>query len=175
MNSRERILAAIAGNPHDRVPVAQHNFAFCVRHSGITMGAYRREPELAAHVLVDAAEELGYDCIIIDFDTCSLAEAMGAQVEFPENDIALSIKKVADRACIWGNINPALLSQGSADDVLAACRPVLKSAVKLTQKFVLCPGCLANADVPAANIRAMTDAASQWGRYPTGSSGQSSQ
>jgi len=350
VNSRERILAAIAGNPHDRVPVAQHNFAFCVRHAGITMGAYRREPELAARVLVDAAEEFGYDCIIIDFDTCSLAEAMGAQVEFPEddmarvaqplldsiadirklplpdpnedgrlplwlettravrrmvgdrmavmgradqgpfgllfqlrghenfmmdlldedgstildaldycaeagsrfasaqidagadvtsigdsacgqslispahyrqfgqpfqtayrkrmglgllslhicgksneiiegmavtgcevleldhlNDIALSIKKVTDRACIWGNINPALLSQGSADDVLAACRPVLESAVKLTQKFVLCPGCLANADVPAINIRAMTDAASQWGRYPNGSSGEAGQ
>ena len=34
MTPRELILAAIKGNPHPRVPVAQHNFAFCVRHAG---------------------------------------------------------------------------------------------------------------------------------------------
>jgi uroporphyrinogen decarboxylase len=81
------------------------------------------------------------------------------------NDIVRSIEKVADRACIFGNIDPALLSLGTPDDVLAACRPVLEAAVAGTSRFVLCPGCLANADVPAANIRAMTDAAHRWGNY----------
>ena len=341
MTSRELILAAIQGKPHPRVPVAQHNFAFCVRHAAITMEAYRRDPELAARVLVGAADEFGYDCIIIDFDTASLAEAMGARLDFPENDMARvaqpaldsiadirklpmpdphkdgrlplwlettravrrmvgnrlavmaradqgpfgllfqlrgheslmmdlldedeavildaldfcaeagarfaraqmdagadltsigdsacgqslispvhylqfgkpfqslyhermgegilslhicgktndiieemaatgcevleldhhndivrSIEKVAGRSCIFGNIDPALLSCGSEEDVLAACRPVLEAAVARTNRFVLCPGCLANSDVPAANIRAMTVAAHRWGHYP---------
>jgi uroporphyrinogen decarboxylase len=342
MTSRELILAAINGTPHPRVPVAQHNFAFCVRQAGITMDAYRRDPELAARALVAAAEEFGYDCIIIDFDTCSLAETMGAALDFPEddmarvaattlnsiadirklplpdphkdgrlplwlettravrrmvgdrlaimaradqgpfgllfqlrghesfmmdlldeeeeaaildaleycaeagarfaraqmdagadltsigdsacgqslispahhmkfgrpyqakyrkrmgdgvlslhicgktndiieamattgcevleldhlNDIVRSIDQVAGRACIFGNIDPALLSLGTPDDVLAACQPVLEAAVARTSRLVLCPGCLANADVPAANIRAMTDAAHRWGHYP---------
>jgi uroporphyrinogen decarboxylase len=100
MTSRELILAAINGSPHPRVPVAQHNFAFCVRQAGITMDAYRRDPELAARVLVAAAEEFGYDCIIIDFDTSSLAEAMGARLDFPEDDMARvsqpSLDSIAD-------------------------------------------------------------------------------
>jgi uroporphyrinogen decarboxylase len=341
MTSRELILAAIQGKQHPRIPVAQHNFAFCVRHAGITMDSYRRDPELAARVLVAAAEEFGYDCIIIDFDTCSLAETMGAVLDFPEddmarvsqpsldsiadirklplpdphkdgrlplwlettravrrmvgdrlaimaradqgpfgllfqlrghenfmmdlldeedslildaleycaeagarlaraqmdagadltsigdsacgqslispahymkfgrpyqakyrermgagilslhicgitndiiegmattgcevleldhlNDIVRSIDQVAGRACIFGNIDPALLSLGSSEEVLEACRPVLESAVARTNRFVLCPGCLANSDVPAANIRAMTVAAHRWGHYP---------
>ena len=342
MNSRELILAAVAGHPHPRVPVAQHNFAFCVRHAGITMAEYRNDPKLAARVLVDAADEFGYDCIIIDFDTSSLAEAMGAELEFPEddmasiahprlerlsdirklplpdpyrdarlplwleatrevrrlvgdrtavmgradqgpftllfqlrghenfmidildaeeselldaldycaeagarfaraqmdagadltsigdsasgqslisprhysrfaqpfqaayrrrlgpgclslhicghtnaimegmaitgcevleldhkNDISRSFEVVAGRACIFGNIDPStVLCLGSTDDVLNACKRVLEAAVARTPRFVLCPGCLANANVPAGNIRAMTEAAHRWGRYP---------
>lgn len=81
------------------------------------------------------------------------------------NDIVGSIDKVAGRAGIWGNINPALLSLGTSEEVLAACQPILEAAVARTDRFVLCPGCLANADVPPANIQAMTDAARRWGNY----------
>ncbi|MEI8310897.1 MAG: hypothetical protein WCH98_09085 [Verrucomicrobiota bacterium] len=35
-----------------------------------------------------------------------------------------------------------------------------------TDRFILCPGCLANADVPDANIQPMTDVAHRWGNYP---------
>lgn len=338
MTPRETILAAIHGQPHPRVPVAQHNSAFCVRQAGLTMEQYRGDPERAARCLVEAANAFGYDCIIIDFDTASLAEAMGARLRFPkddmasveqpplkalrdihklplpdpekdgrlpvwlettravrrmagdrlavmaradqgpfgllfqlrghealmldlsdeeegaitgalaycaeagarfaraqlnagadltsigdsaagqslispahytrfaqpaqaayrrlmgdgilslhicgktneivedmvatgcevleldhENDIVRSLQIVANRASVWGNINPALLSTGSASEVREACRPVLEAAVNMTDRFVLCPGCLANADVPPENIRAMTEAASEWG------------
>jgi uroporphyrinogen decarboxylase len=341
MNSRELILAAIAGRPHERVPVAQHNFPFCVRQAGITMGQFRRDPKLAARVLADAAYRFGYDCIIIDFDTCALAESMGAVLEFPEdeparvsqpalasladirklklpdpdrdarlplwlettrklrrivgndkaimaradqgpfgllfqlrghaelmmdmmdepeelidealaicaeagsrfaraqmaagadltsigdsasgeslispehymrfaqpaqkrykellgpgllslhicgktnaiiegmtttgcevleldhwNDLERSLKIVDNRASVWGNLDPSsVLSQGTREYVLEASRQVLETAKALTNRFVLCPGCLANADVPPANIQAMTDAAARWGRY----------
>lgn len=338
MTPRETILAAIYGRPHLRVPVAQHNFAFCVRQAGMTMEDYRSDPERAARCLVDAAKTFGYDCIIIDFDTASLAEAMGARLRFPEddmasveqpplealgdihklplpdpekdgrlpvwlettravrrmvgdrlavmaradqgpfgllfqlrgheafmmdlideeeetitnalahcteagarfaraqlnagadltsigdsaagqslispadysrfakpaqaayrrlmgagvlslhicgktneivdgmvrtgcevleldhqNDIVRSLQTVANRASVWGNIDPSLLSTGSADEVRDACRTVLEAAVSMTDRFVLCPGCLANADVPIENIRAMTAAARAWG------------
>lgn len=88
MNSRERVLAAIHGRPHDRVPVAQHNFTFCMRYYGISIGAARRDPELAAKALATTAFDLGYDCIIIDFDTCGLAETMGSKLVFPEDEPA---------------------------------------------------------------------------------------
>ena len=84
MNSRELILRAISGQPHDRIPVAQHNFTFCIKHCGVTMKQFRDSPSLAARVLADTCYDFGYDCIIIDFDTCTLAEAMGSTLEFPE-------------------------------------------------------------------------------------------
>jgi len=341
MNPRETTLAAIAGHPHLRVPVAQHNFAFCVKQAGITMDDYRTDPALAARVLADAARTHKYDCIIIDFDTCSLAEALGATLEFPpteparvahpllanlqdirklkipdptrdgrlprwlettrqlrklvgddiaimaradqgpfgllfqlrghedtmidvleadsdllhealdfcteagvrfaqaqlaagadltsigdsasgeslispadyarlaqphqkkyrgrlgpgilslhicgktnhiingmvdtgcevleldhHNNLETSLAVTGNRTCVFGNIDPsAILSQGKRDDVLNACQKVLALAVRTTTRFVLCPGCLANADVPAENISAMTEAAARWGRY----------
>lgn len=79
---------AIRGEPHSRIPVAQHNFMFCIRHCGTTMEKFRRDPAHAARVLADVAYEFDYDCIIIDFDTCSLAEAMGSRLVFPEHEPA---------------------------------------------------------------------------------------
>lgn len=341
MTSRQRTLAAIAGLPHDRVPVIQHNFPFCVRQAGIAMEEYRQDPKLAAKVLADAAYTYGYDCIIIDFDTCTLAEALGAELEFPrdgmatvktpplesvaqmadlkvpspfkdgrmplwlettrelrrivgddkaimgradqgpfgllfqlrghenfmmdvidaeedvlhmalarcteigvqfakaqldagsditsigdsasgeslisprhyaqfaqpyqkaykqalgngllslhicgktnsiiegmvqtgsdvleldhENVLATSLTAVDSRAAVFGNIDPSsVLSQGSEEDVLRASREVLSFAVPQYLRFGLCPGCVANADVPPENICAMTKAAEQWGCY----------
>jgi uroporphyrinogen decarboxylase len=88
LNSRELILKAITGEPHDRIPVAQHNFTFCIKHCGITMKQFRENPIIAARVLADTCYDFGYDCIIIDFDTCSMAEAMGSKLEFPEHEPA---------------------------------------------------------------------------------------
>jgi uroporphyrinogen decarboxylase len=88
MTGRQRTLAAIRGVPTDRVPVAQHNFPFAARHVGLTMRQFRSDPEQAARALVDTASDFGYDCIIIDFDTCTLAESLGATCDFPEDEPA---------------------------------------------------------------------------------------
>jgi MtaA/CmuA family methyltransferase len=88
LNSRELVLKAIAGQPHERVPIAQHNFTFCIKHCGITMKQFRKNPAVAARVLADTCYDFGYDCIIIDFDTCTLAEAMGSILEFPDHEPA---------------------------------------------------------------------------------------
>lgn len=88
MNSRQRTLAAITGEPHDRVPVAQHNFMFCIRHTGISMHDFRYKPKEAAKAFVNTAYDFGYDCIILDFDTCVLAEAMGSKLEYPADEPA---------------------------------------------------------------------------------------
>jgi uroporphyrinogen-III decarboxylase len=67
---------------------------------------------------------------------------------------------------VFGNLDPSsVLSHGTPDTVLAASREAIETAKRLSARFVLCPGCLANADVPPANIQAMTDAAHRWGHY----------
>ncbi|MCF6174887.1 MAG: uroporphyrinogen decarboxylase family protein [Victivallaceae bacterium] len=88
MNGRERTLAAVNGDAIDRIPVAQHNFMFAVKHTGLSWKDYAFNPAKAAQALADTAYDFGYDCIIIDFDTCALAEAMGANIVFPENEPA---------------------------------------------------------------------------------------
>ena len=52
------------------------------------MKEFAFHPDKAAQALADAAEDFGYDCIIIDFDTCVLAEAMGATITFPGEEPA---------------------------------------------------------------------------------------
>ena len=92
MNGRERTLAAIKGLAHDRVPVAQHNFPFAARHAGLTMRQFREDPDQAARALADTAHDFGYDCIIIDFDTATLAQAIGAKLEFPADEPARVVR-----------------------------------------------------------------------------------
>ena len=87
MSSRQLTIVAVKGESHPWVPVAQHNFPFCVKHCGITMEQFRRDLHRAARALADTAYGFVYGCIIIDFDTCTLAEAMGSAVVFPENEV----------------------------------------------------------------------------------------
>lgn len=79
MNSRERTLAVLRGEIPDRVPVCLHNFLVASREAGIPLERYLSDPEAAARAHLEAVEKYGYDCILIDFDTTMLAEAMGAQ------------------------------------------------------------------------------------------------
>ena len=52
------------------------------------MKEYAFEPERAAQALADTADDFGYDCIIVDCDTCVLAEAMGATITFTGDEPA---------------------------------------------------------------------------------------
>jgi len=88
MLGRERLIAAVRGEPTDRVPVAQQNFPFAIHHTGLTMRQYRDNPDKAAQALADTAYDFGYDCAIIDFDDCTIAEAMGAGIDQIGEEVA---------------------------------------------------------------------------------------
>ncbi|MFI5387751.1 MAG: uroporphyrinogen decarboxylase family protein [Fimbriimonadales bacterium] len=78
-------MAAIRGEPVDRIPVAQHNYPFAARHVGITLREFSNNPEKAAQALADTAYDFGYDCIIAVLEEGPLAEAMGAGIESVED------------------------------------------------------------------------------------------
>jgi hypothetical protein len=48
-------MGAINGLPHDRVPVAQHSFAFVIERAGLSMKEFAFNPDKAAQALADAA------------------------------------------------------------------------------------------------------------------------
>ena len=85
MNGTERCLAALRGEWPDRIPVILHNFQMAAREDGITMGRFRRDPRALADAFIHAVERYGYDGIIVDVDTATLAQAAGVPVDLPED------------------------------------------------------------------------------------------
>lgn len=72
-------MAAIRGEPVDRVPVCLHNFLIAAREAAIPLEKALTDPETCARMHLEAAEKYGHDCLLIDLDTTLLAEAMGAK------------------------------------------------------------------------------------------------
>jgi MtaA/CmuA family methyltransferase len=103
MNGYERITAALRGERPDRVPVMLHNFMMAAREAGVTMKSFREDPRRMADVFIRAVETYGYDGVLVDLDTATLAGALGVPVELPEDEPALchgarlaSLAEVAD-------------------------------------------------------------------------------
>lgn len=88
MNGRERLQAALRGEPTDRVPVMLHHFMQAAAEDGLTMQQFRDDPARAAHAFLRSAEKYDLDGLLIDVDTALLAGACGVPIDFPENDPA---------------------------------------------------------------------------------------
>ncbi|MFB3825842.1 MAG: uroporphyrinogen decarboxylase family protein [Bryobacteraceae bacterium] len=85
MNGCQRIRAALEGRPPDAVPVMLHNFLMAAREAGVAMEQYRRDPRAIARCFIRAVETYGYDGVLVDVDTVTLAGALGAPVDFPRD------------------------------------------------------------------------------------------
>lgn len=89
MNGYDRVAAALRGEKPDRVPVMLHNFMMAAREAGLTMKRYREDPAAMAASFARAVETYGYDGILVDVDTATLAGALGVPVELPDDEPAL--------------------------------------------------------------------------------------
>jgi uroporphyrinogen decarboxylase len=90
MNGYERIKAALAGKPTDKIPVMLHNFMMIAKEVGLSMKQYREDPKAIAHTFIKSIEKYEYDGVLVDIDTVTLAGACGVGVDFPENEPARS-------------------------------------------------------------------------------------
>lgn len=88
MNGYERITAALKGEKPDRRPVMLHNFRVAAREAGYTMKQYREDPATAARCHIRFVEKYEVDGILFDVDTALTAGALGAAVDYPENEPA---------------------------------------------------------------------------------------
>ncbi|MEI6167090.1 MAG: uroporphyrinogen decarboxylase family protein [bacterium] len=78
MNSKQRVERVIQGAIPDRVPVCLHNFLLVAKEAGISLDQMLTDPVVMAKAHLQAYEKYRHDCILIDYDTTLLAEAMGA-------------------------------------------------------------------------------------------------
>ena len=88
MNGFERITAALAGKPADKIPVMLHNFMMAAKEYGVTMDQFRNDPKIIAAAFIKSVEIYQFDGILVDIDTATLAGALGVKIDFPVNDPA---------------------------------------------------------------------------------------
>jgi uroporphyrinogen decarboxylase len=66
-----------------------HNFMMAAAESGVPMSRYRKDPGEIARCFIEAVEKYGYDGVVIDIDTATLAGALGVPVSMPHEEPAL--------------------------------------------------------------------------------------
>jgi len=106
VNGCERILAALRGEPVDRVPVMLHNFLMAAREADVSMAEFRRSGKAIARSFIRAVETYGYDGVLVDVDTVMLAGAVGVPVDFPEDMPARSHEPLLTRLADVPKLKP---------------------------------------------------------------------
>lgn len=90
------MIAALKGEPSDKIPVMLHNFMVAAEEFNVSMGQYRENPKLIADVFKYSVEKYGLDGILVDMDTVTLAGSVGVKIDFPDDAPARSHLGILD-------------------------------------------------------------------------------
>lgn len=85
MTSRERTMAALNGQPYDRIPVSLLMSDYAARVIGVSVGAYQTSSRLMARGQIAAWREYGMDLVNTGPGLTGIAEALGSRLAFPDN------------------------------------------------------------------------------------------
>jgi uroporphyrinogen-III decarboxylase len=83
---------------------------------------------------------------------------------FDRTDMARAKRILGDRCCIMGNVPASLMVTGTAGDVKSYCRRLIEEC-GTGGGFVLSPGIIGIDEAKLENIKAMVDAAQEFGVY----------
>lgn len=86
MRSIERIQAAVAFQPTDRLPVIAQVFGHAAVVAGKTIHDYVRSGRELAHCQLKALDRYGYDCVFSVMDVNVETEALGSKLVYPLHD-----------------------------------------------------------------------------------------
>jgi hypothetical protein len=81
-----------------------------------------------------------------------------------KSDIFKAKEILGDHMCIMGDVPAELLALGTRDEVLAYCRRLIET-VGAGGGFILSSGCSIPANARVENVRALYEAAEEWGWY----------
>ena len=87
MSPKERINAFLSGQTLDRFPCVPLVLNHAARVAGVKIGAHNRDGRLMGECHVTAYRRYGQDLITIFSDTAVIAEAMGTELHYPEDDV----------------------------------------------------------------------------------------
>lgn len=108
MNGRERVLAALRGEPVDRLPLMPVVMMFCADQIGVKYGEYLEDFRVLAEAQIRTAEQFDFDIVSNMSDPAREASDCGARVEFYadqpaaiiESDALLADKETLTRLAI---------------------------------------------------------------------------
>jgi uroporphyrinogen decarboxylase len=99
MTSKERVVAALTGQPYDRIPLFMLLSDQAARAIGVTVEEYQNSARLLAHGQLTAWREYGMDMINTGPGLTGIAEAAGSRLVFPDDTAYVAetaIKEPAD-------------------------------------------------------------------------------
>ena len=127
MTGAQRIRCALEGVWPDKRPIMLHNFMMAARETGMTMQEYRSDPEKAARAHIRAVEKYDLDGVLVDFDTVTLAGAVGVPVDFPVGEPARCAGALLDTIEAVRDLEPVDISKDERVEIwLETCRLLRK-------------------------------------------------
>ncbi len=123
MSPKQRVGAFLTGQPVDRLPCVPLILNHAARILGVPVRDYATDGTTMGRAHVAAFRRYGHDLVTIFTDTAIMAEALGTELYFPEDDVArLAAPAVASPE--------AADDLGPADAASAGRLPVLLEAVR---------------------------------------------
>jgi uroporphyrinogen decarboxylase len=92
MNSRERVLKALALQKSDRIPVVPFIITFAAKYAGFKFIEYAKDSDILAKSQIATARRFGIDAVYVDSDPVIEIEAMGAKIRYPEDESPVASK-----------------------------------------------------------------------------------
>ena len=86
MNSRERVLKALAFQKSDRVPVVPFIITFAAKYAGFKFIEYAKNSKVLAQSQTAIARRFKVDAVYVDSDPVVEIEAMGAKIKYFEDE-----------------------------------------------------------------------------------------
>ncbi|MBX7255134.1 MAG: uroporphyrinogen decarboxylase family protein [Candidatus Hydrogenedentes bacterium] len=85
MNGRERVLATIAGQPTDSLPLMPITMMFAAKHAGVAYGRYASYYRVLAETQIRVAEDFDFDFVSCISDPAREAADCGADIHYFED------------------------------------------------------------------------------------------
>lgn len=124
----EYLLNAIRGLLSDRVPVTLLAGPWCARFAGVRLRAFLTDPEASARAQTAFHERFRPDNAIVVNDVYLESEALGCELEFPEDELSrVRRRPLAERGDLVRIRVPDPESSGRLPYYLEVCRRVAKA------------------------------------------------
>jgi len=149
MSPKERIGAFLSGKPLDRFPCVPLVLNHSARVAGVKVGDHNRDGRVMGQCHVKAYRKYGQDLITIFSDTAIIAEAMGTQLLYPEDDVPrVQIPAVSDPDDL-----SRLVRANPSDGRLPVYMEAIRTAIAEVGDEVFVTCCLAAPFTTAACLR----------------------